>query len=136
MTIEKMRTQVVSKLTELDKIKSPVYSARDLHQKRAMLSRVQRQEQRRYTKQVMAQKVKLRKDMVDIDKYLQSVSNYDSYLASLPKGPGKDKKDVKGAPSLITTVAPEVLSAPKIVFGKKPILKRVRLHGYKRRSKY
>ena len=135
MTIKEMRTQAVSKLTELGKIKKPVYSARDLHQKRAMLSRVQRQEQRRYTRQVMARKVKLRKDIIDIDKYLQSVSDYDVYLAGLPKGQTKDKGK-NGIKAVSLPTAPEILPVPTIVFGKKPVLKRTRLYGYKRIGKY
>lgn len=134
MTIKEMRTQAVSKLTELGKIKKPVYSARDLHQKRAMLSRVQRQEQRRYMRQVMTRKVKLRKDIVDIDKYLQSVSDYDAYLAGLPKGRIKDKgKNSIKAVSLPT--APEILPAPNIVFGKRLVVGGTRLPRYAQRAK-
>lgn len=80
----------------------------------------------------MAQKTKLKKDIFDIDKYLQSVSDYESYEADLPKknGNGKGIKAV----SLLT--APAILPVPKIVSGQRPVLKRTRLYGYKRRSKY
>jgi len=122
--MEEIRTQAVSKLGELNKIKKQTYSARDLHQKKAMLSRVQRQEQKRYEKEVNLQKLKLKKDIENIDKYLKSVKDYNFYLANLPEqGP-------------LSGSGPLVLPTPKIIFGQKPLLRRARLQRYKRRSKY
>ena len=132
MTIEETRAQAVVKLGELQTVQSPRYTARDLHQRRAMLARVQRQEQRRYMKQVISQKTKLKKDISDIDTYLSSVNDYNVYLASLPK---KNGNGMNGMKPVIKRV-PVFLPTPQIVFGQKPILKRTRLYGYKRRSKY
>ena len=138
-TIEEQRALAVSKLAELNKIKKPSYSARELHQNRAMLGRVQRQEQRRHMGQVITQKVKLQKDISDIDLYLQSVSDYDSYLASLPAR--NNLLPVRGVSVFTSTIqttpiVPTVLPAPNIIFGPKPVLRETRLPRYKRRSKY
>ena len=144
-TIEEQRALAVSKLAELNKIKKPSYSARELHQNRAMLGRVQRQEQRRHMGQVITQKVKLQKDISDIDLYLQSVSDYDSYLASLPvqnnslpvRGVSVFTSTVRTVPTVPTIpIAPTVLPAPSIIFGPKPVLTKTRLPRYQRRSKY
>jgi len=138
-TIEEQRALAVSKLAELNKIKSPTFSVRELHQRRAMLGRVQRQEQRRHMGQVITQKVKLQKDISDIDLYLQSVSDYDSYLASLPvQEPLLPVRGVSVFTSTIQTtpIVPTVLPAPNIIFGPKPVLTETRLPRYQRRSKY
>ncbi len=138
VTIEEQRAQAVSKLAELNKIPAPRYSARDLHQKRAMLARVQRKEKRRYMGNVCRQKTKLAKDISDIDAYTQSVSEYDTYLTSLqqPVNGGNGGGDDISSITLIHPVAPTVLPAPTIVFGPKPVLTRTKLKRYQRRSKY
>jgi len=127
MTIEQKRAQVVSKLGELKQLTFQRPTAQDLHSRRPMLMRVQRQEQRRHKIAVMQQKKKLTKDISDIDKYLKSVKDYEAYLASL-------QKPVNGG--LTPSILPIVLPAPNIVFGGKPILKRTRLSRYKRRGRY
>ena len=128
MDIKTLRAQAVVKLGELGKIKKPTYSARDLHGKRQMLARVQRQERRRYTERVVKQKQKLIKDISDIDRYLQSVEDSQSYTTSIPAN-GNSKIP------LIQSITPVVLPAPVIVFGKKPVLKMTRLSRHQRRGR-
>ena len=136
MTIEETRAQAVSKLGELRKIQRPRYSARELHSRRPMLARVQRKEQRRYLGQVVAQRKKLTKDISDIDRYLQSVEDYNTYLASIPSEPIEEgAMSVQSVPST-TPTEPVVLPTPTIIFGSKPLLKKTRVQRYKRRSKY
>jgi len=136
MTIEETRVQAVNKLAELSKIKSPRYSAKDLHSKRQMLGRVQRQERRRYIGKVTAQKVKLTKDIADIDRYLQSVEDYNVYIASIPPTPIHRKGFSIQSVSLVTPVAPVVLPTPTVVIGKKPVLRRTRLPRDRSRRRY
>jgi hypothetical protein len=112
--MEQKRQEAVQKLGELKKIKFIKPTARELHSIRPMLSRVKRQEMKRYESVVKRQKVKLTKDVSDIDKYLQSVSDYEAYMASNGIGP-----------------APVVLPKPNVIVGIKPILKKTRLPRYK-----
>jgi len=128
--MEELRAQAISKLGVLNNIKKQTYSARDLHLKKAMLSRVQRQEQKRYEREVNLQKLKLKKDIENIDQYLKSVNDNNLYLANLP--------EQKTLPEQLHTLDTEslILPIPNVVFGKKPILRRARLQRYKRRSKY
>lgn len=74
-TIEEQRAAAVSKLAELSEIKKPIYSARELRQQRGMLARVQRKERKRHMERVETQKIKLRKDITDIDRYLQGLND-------------------------------------------------------------
>ena len=140
MTIEETRAQAVSKLGELSKIPFKKPTAMELHSIRPMLSRVQRQEQRRHKMAVITQKKKLTKDISDLDKYLQSVTDYETYLASLPQEPINGGISSVSSVSLITpqqaAVAPIVLSIPNIVFKQQPILKRTRLSRHKRGGRY
>ena len=138
MTIEETRAQAVSKLGELRKIQGLRYSARDLHSRRPMLARVQRKEQRRYLGQVTTQKAKLKKDISDIDRYLQSVEDYNIYLAGLKKpkkGEENGGMEIQSVSSM-TLTEPVVLPIPSIVIGSKPFLKKTRVQRYKRRGKY
>ncbi len=118
MTIEEKRAQAVSKLGELKEIIFARPTAQDLHSVRPMLARVQRQEQRRHKVAIISQKKKLKKDISNIDIYLKSVADYETYLA------GNSGEE------------PSVLSLPSVVFGKRPVLKKTKLSKYKRRSKY
>ena len=113
MTIEQTRIQAISKLGELNRVQPIRYSAMDLHSKRPLLSRVQRQEDRRFMEKVKLQKVKLKKDIEDIDKYLLSL------------------KEV-GEKSLLF----QPISMPNITFKQKPVLKRTRLAIHTRGGRY
>ena len=115
MEIVEQRAEAVRRIKELQKIKPKVYTASELHQRRQMMGRVQRQEQKRYHQAVREQKLKLRKDVTDID----------FYLKSLPKEP-------KGQVFAIQSVVP----APQIVFGKKPKLRETRIRRYKRGGRF
>ena len=106
MTIEETRAQAVSKLGELKKIVFTKPTALELHSRRPMLAKVQRQEQKRYKKNVIKQKKKLTKDISDIDIYLAS-----------------QQESV-------------VLPVPYVVFKQKPVLKKTKLPRYKRRGRY
>lgn len=117
--MEIIREQAVAKLGKLSQIKYPSYSARDLHSERPMLARVQRQERRRYMEKVMEQKVKLKKDISDIDKYLKSVDDYNIYMQSAPS-------DDLGISS-VSLMTPVILPKPTITIGKKPMMGRTRL---------
>ncbi len=127
--MEEIRAQAVTKLGELQKIKPKIYTARELHPRKLMLSRVQRQEQKRYYGEVQRQKVKLTKDISDIDKYLESKSEHDAYMTSRTKGQ-------KGKGKLKKFVSPIVSEAPTIVFRKKPVLKKTRLKRYQRGGRF
>lgn len=137
--MEQKRAQAVRKLGELKMIQPTKYSARDLHSNRPMLSRVQRQEHRRYAEKVKAQKLKLKKDIFNIDKYLQSVDKYEKYLVKKAEFeanlPTQDPLEPIKKVSVFTTPEPIRLPTPSIVFGRRPILKKTRLHGYKRRGR-
>ncbi len=122
--MEEIRAKAVTKLGELQKIKRRNYTAMELHQKRPLLERVQRQEQRRHHRRIQERKVKLKKDITRIDAYLSSVRSQREYFERQPKN---------GEIGLnIMQSAPVVLPAPVIVFGKKPMLKKTRLERYKR----
>ena len=125
--IKEQRAQAVTKLKELQEIKPKIYTAMELHPRRQMLARVQRQEQRRYHEEVGKQKLKFKKDISDMDKYLASVKEYDKYMMKLPKQNG----DV---PMMLPV--PVILPAPTIVFGKRPMLKETKIKRYKRRGRY
>ncbi len=131
--ITEQRAIAVTKLGELQKIKSKPYTALGLRGRRPMLGRVQRQEQLRYHQSIKERKAKLKKGIADIDLYLASVATHEEYLARLPK---KDENEMglMGTPSVVP-IAPTVLSAPVIVFGKKPMLKETRLKRYERRGR-
>jgi len=73
---------------------------------------------KRYEQDVIKQKAKLTKDISNIDKYLQSVSDYKNYIVS---------KDIG--------IVPVVLTKPNVVLGVKPKLRRTRLLRYKQRVK-
>ncbi len=121
--MEKIRTQAVTRLGELQKIKPKVYTALELHPRRAMLERVGRQEQKEFQQRVQKRKLKLKKDISDIDKYLQSVEARDEFFARLPELPNEKELPF-----------PTILPAPTIIFGKKPILKQTRVKRYKHRG--
>ena len=104
--MEKIRTEAVTRLGELQKIKQRPFTTMELHPQRQMLGRVQRQEQKRHFQEVEKRKVKLKKDISDIDKYLASVAEYDAYIASMPKS----KND-----KLSKVISPIVLPAPTII---------------------
>ena len=122
--MEEIRARAVTKLKELKEIKPKQYTAMELHRRRPLLERVQRQEQRRHHRRIQERKVKLKKDITRIDAYLSSVRSQREYFERQPKN---------GEIGLnIMQSAPVVLPAPVIVFGKKPMLKKTRLRRYKR----
>ena len=119
--MEQKKQEILQRIGELNKVNFFKPTARELHSGNAMLGRVQRQERRRYEEAVKRQKEQLIKQISEIDRYLQSVKDYDIYMASLPIGP------------MIT--APTILSQPNIIIGKKPILVKTRLPRYIQRVK-
>jgi len=127
--MEEIRAQAVTKLGELQKVVPKSYSAMELHPRRAMLGRIERQERRRYYEEVQKRKVKLKKDIVDIDKYLASVKARDEFFASLP--PVENGIEPMGLPFQ----APELLPAPKIVFGPRPMFRPTRFEIHRRRGR-
>ncbi len=138
--MEEIRKQAVERLGELQKIKPRQYTAMELRPGRQMLGRVQRKEQVGYYQRVQEQKAKLRKDIAKIDAYSESVRAQDKYLAKLPKKPkrGKQGKKGKGYVEVLSkriSIAPVVLPAPTIVFGRKPKLRKTRLQRSKRRRR-
>ena len=129
--MEQKRAKAVKMLSDLKSVKFTEPTARELHAKRAGIGRVHRQEMRRYKLGIERKKAKLTKDISEIDKYLQSVSDYESYMASLPKKP----KGGRGrSPSPMQ--APSLLSEPDITIGKKPVLKKTRLPRYTQRRRF
>lgn len=138
--MEQKRQRAVEMLSELKKVKFTEPTARELHSKRSGLSRVYRQEMKRYKLGIERKKVKLTKDISDIDRYLQSVRDHEAYLASLPKKPKKLKRrgvSQSQMPSQRESLiqAPVVLSVPTIVLGRKPVLKKTRLSRYTQRRR-
>lgn len=130
--MEQIRAQAVSRLGELQKIKPKTYTALELHPRRQMLGRVERQERRRYHEEVRKKKLKYKKDISDIDKYLQSVEARDEFLANLP--PVENEK----FPTMpvLPIQAPAILPAPNIVFGQRPMMRETRLKRHQRRGRY
>ena len=129
-TITEQRAIAVTKLGELQKIKPKHYTMGELHPKRAMLGRVQRKEYVRFQERVKERKLKLKKDISDIDKYLASVSTYDDYLTTLSRNNGNDVTSIT-LPSKIP-----LPTAPVIVFGKKPMMRETRIRRYKKRGRF
>ena len=132
MDYTEQRVQAVSRLGELQKVKPKVYTAMDLHPKRQMLARVERKERRSFQQAVQKRKVKLKKDISDIDKYLASVDARDEFFANLP--PVENGK----FPTMpvLPIQAPAILPAPNIVFGKRPMMRETRLKRHQRRGRY
>ncbi len=130
MDFTEKRAQAVSRLGELQKVKPKVYTALELHPKRQMLSRVQRKEQQQFQQRVQKRKIKLKKDISDIDKYLQSVEARNDFLASLPPN-GKFP-----TMPVLPIQAPAILPSPTIVFGPRPMMRETRLKRYKRGGRY
>lgn len=111
MDIIKKRAQAVTRLDELQKVKPKVYTASELHpRQKQMLARVGRKEEQRFQQRVQKRKLKLKKDISDIDRYLQSVETGDEF--------------------------PEVLPAPTIVFGPRPIMRQTRIKRHKRGGRH
>ena len=135
-TITKQRAIAVTKLGELQKIKPKHYTAMELHPKRAMFGRVQRKEHMRFQERVKERKLKLKKDISDIDKYLASVSTYDDYLTTLPGNNGNDVTSITLPSKISLPTAPVILPSPVIVFGKKPMMRETRLRRYKKRGRF
>ena len=125
--MEQKRQEAVEMLSVLKKVKFTEPTAQELHSSRTGraglsssrhgLGRVRRQEMKRYKMGIERKKAKLTKDISDIDRYLQSVSDYEAYQ-------GKPKH------------APVVLPTPIIVLGKKPVLKKTRLPRYTQRKRF
>jgi len=93
--MEKIKKQVVIRLSELQKIKPRIYTALELRGKRPLLSRVQRKEMAIYYKEVQKQKHELKEKLGEIDYYLQK-----------QKKDGKIKKptiSLKPIPKLVET---------------------------------
>ncbi len=126
--MEQKRQEAVQMLSELQKVKFTEPTARELHSRAPGLSRVHRQEMKRYKSGIERKKAKLTKDISNIDMYLQSVSDYEAYMASRPKKPKKGEISPMQAPIL--------LSAPVIALGKKPVLKKTRLPRYTQRKRF
>ena len=130
--MEIIRAEAVTRLGELQEIKPKVYTSLELHPRRQMISRVQRQEQRKFEQAVQTRKVKLKKDISDIDKYLASVEAREEFFACLPPV-------VNGVLPIIPatlSLAPVILPAPRIVFGSRPMLRQTRMHRYKRGRRF
>ncbi len=119
--MEIIRAQAVTRLGELQKIKPKVYTAMELHQRRQMISRVQRQEQRRYHQETQKRKLKLKKDIKDIDFYLASTSA---------------QRTEPITSTMTISAVPKVIPIPTIVFGPKPILRKTRLERYKKKGRF
>lgn len=125
--MEQTRQEAVQMLSDLKAVKFTEPTAQELHSSRPGrtairssrpgLSRVHRQEMKRYKLGIERKKAKLTKNISEIDSYLQSVSDYESYE-------GKPKH------------APVVLPVPVVVVGKKPVLKKTRLPRYTRRRRF
>ena len=127
--MEEIREIAVTKLGELQKIKPKPYTALELRGRKPMLGRVERQERKAYHQRVQKQKIKLKKDISDIDVYQTSVAARKDYLVNLPKKNGVILMQ-------LNSTIPTVLPAPTIVFGKKPMLKETRLQRHKRRGRF
>jgi len=116
--MEEIRVRAIQRVGELGDIKFKKPTAMELRSPRTMLSRVRHKEMKRHEQAVIRQKAKVTRDISNIDKYLQSVSDYEAYIAS---------KDIG--------IAPVVLTKPNVVLGVKPKLRRTRLLRYKQRVK-
>lgn len=112
--MEKIRKKIIKKISELNEIKPRVYTALELHPKRQMMGRVQRREEMIYAKELQEQKVKLKKDILNID----------AYLARSPGRSGEHRKNSM------------VLPKPTIVFGPKLRMVETRLHRQRRRGRF
>jgi len=73
--MEQQKQKIKKRLAELNQVKPIQWTAMDLHSPRPLLSRVHRQEVRRYKQNLEAQKVKLNKDLERIEKYLKSIKD-------------------------------------------------------------
>lgn len=73
--MEIKKQKIKQRLIELSQVQIPRWTAMELHAKRALLSRVHRQEVRRYYEDLEVQKVQLNKDLKRIEDYLKSVKN-------------------------------------------------------------
>lgn len=130
--MEQIRAQAVSRLGELQKVKPKEYTALELHpRQKQMLSRVQRKEEQQFQQRVQKRKVKLKKDILDIDKYLQSVDARNDFLASLPSA---ENGEFPTTP-VLPIQAPAILPAPTIVFGQRPMMRHTRMQRYKQRGR-
>jgi len=128
--MEKIREKVVQRIKEINEVKPKIYTALELHPKRQMLSRVQRKEETRYHQDVQKQRVKLQKDISDIDTYLGKVRMQKEQCTRMFNGENV-------IPQSIPTVLPaQVLPAPNIVFGPRPRRVETRLSRQRRRGRF
>ena len=111
------KENVVERINTLKAVKFLNPTKEELHSSRTMLSRAQRKERERYKEAVMKQRVKLNRDLSNINNYLKSVDSYNAYL---------QKVSVSTNPELLGP-APTVFSRPNVVIGRVPMRRVVRM---------
>jgi len=127
MEIEKQK--IKQRLTELNQVKPLQWTAMELHPKRPLLSRVHRQEVRRYQQSLEAQKIQLNQDLKRVENYLKSMRDREEYFKRKKAFESKDKK-LKETKFL--EQAPVILPKPTIVLKPTPIFRETRLGRYRR----
>jgi len=128
--MEEIRAQVVSRLGELRSIGIPKPTASSLREG-GNLGRIHRRELKKYQMDINRQDVRLTKRLSEIDKYLQSVSDYEDYVASSSVSPLVSFSTRNGTEPVPASVpAPVVLPKPVVVIGLKPAFKKTKFSRY------
>ena len=154
--METKKQEIMKRLGELKSVTFRGPTAMELRSPRPLLSRVQRQEDRRYKENIERQKAKLKSDLKRVESYTASVKAQESYLANtplvLPKpkvimGILSEEQQIASAQQqqgYLTSMqehedylgmAPSISTQPIITLGQKPVLKRTRLSRGKRRMR-
>lgn len=151
--MERKKQEILTRLKQLKEVSFVKPTAMDLHGKRAMLSRVQRQEQKRYKTSIENQKAKLLFDLKRVESYLEGLKRRNDYLAGSPIVLPKPKdyseqriggKNLQGSMDYRESLrkqesylkkAPEVSVQPTVVMRSRPVLRRTRLSRYERRRR-
>ena len=149
--MEQNKLKVVQRLKELKAVKFIEPTAMELRSSRPGLSRVYRQEMKRYKEKVEKQKILLAKKLVKINKYLESKRKYDSYLTRRSAFLQSEEERVnqlrngnmgKNGNNVVVTeigtfgeIAPIVLKTPSVVMGIRPAFRDTRLSRVKRRGR-
>ena len=130
--MELIKENIQFNLSKLNEVKPIKYSASDLHAQRGhLIRRVQRQENKRYTKLVDSQKKKLSANLVQIDSYYAALKAEEDRRAALLE----DYYATSGiSPASAPAFQPieSVVPKPTINLGLLPTQRFSRMHARKR----
>ncbi len=160
--MEQKKQKVLKRLKELKSVTFKEPTAMELRSPRPLLSRVDRQEERRHRLILEQQKVKLKDNLKRIESYMESVRKRETYLKKAPELLSEPQSYIKGIGKQETNMerirqqkayqdrvrkreaylmkAPVVLVKPGVEISTRPVFRRTRLERYKprheRRSVY